>query len=453
MKIVLISLPNPQLIEPAMNPPLGLCYISSYLKSKGFYDITLIDYSLENDFDFYNGREYLKLIPLDADIYGISVMTPQYRWLIDVTKHIKSHNRKVMVVSGGAHSSNIPEDCLSVGVDVAVAGDGEIPFTMLCEGYNPSVVPGAVMPGGNGNHKIMIALDELPWPDRDLTDLLRYKRLLMHEADRGEIGGDDKAVHIVTMRGCPYNCAFCDRFSVGRQVRYRSVENVMKEVDWINHKYGLNAFVIYDDTFTLSRKRVLQFCEEFVKRGSKWRTWARVNTIDKETVQTMKDSGCMKLLFGFESGDDRILKIINKKTTRKQNIEAAHICRDVGIGCAITLIYGLPGETKESIDNTISMIEEAQPPNEVYFHVLAPMPGSPIWDNPGAYGIEIDKQKLREQYYAPTSLTDSPSGLGHIYYKHDQMDEVEFRDNLIYFVRELRKVTNNLIQRIEGDKV
>lgn len=448
-KIVLIAAPSPMLDEPAMNPPLGLCYISSYLKSKGFYDITLIDYNLENNYDFYGEKEYLKLIPLDADIYGISVMTPQYRWLIDITKYIKLHNRKAIVVSGGAHSSNIPDDCLHAGVDVAIIGDGEIPFTMLCEGHHPSYIPGVAY----GSPKIMIDLDELPWPDRDLTDFFQYKRMLRHEAERGEITDEEKAVHIVTIRGCPFNCAFCDRFSVGRQVRYRSVDDVMKEVDWINYKYGLNAFVIYDDTFTVNRKRVFQFCEEFAKRGSKWRTWSRVNTVDKEMLQVMKASGCVKLLFGYESGDDRILKIIDKKTTRKQNIEVSQICHGVGIGCYGTLIYGLPGETKESIDNTVSMVKEAQP-DELHFHVLSPMPGSPIWNDPESYGIKIDKQKLKEEYYyGLTCLTDSDSGLGHIFYEHDQMDKNEFKENLKYFVHELRNVTDSVYQRIEENKL
>ena len=455
MKIVLINLPSPFLDEPAMNPPLGLCSIGAYIKSRGYTDVSLIDFNLLNDkYKFDDSRDYLTEIPLDGIVYGISCMTPQYRWLCDVAQYIKFHNPSALVVSGGAHSSNLPGDCLECGVDVAILGEGEIPFGMLIEGKNINEIPGTATLGNfkNATPYRTDNIDDLPFPDRDLVDLKKYKRLLMHEAERDDNVESSRAVHITTMRGCPFNCAFCDRNSVGREVRFRSIINVMEEVDIIKDKYGINSFVIYDDTFTVNKKRVFEFCEEFAKREVKWRTWARVNTINEEMLQAMKDSGCVKLLFGYESGDDRILKIINKKTTRKQNIESAFMCRNVGIQSYATLIYGLPGENKESIDNTVSMIKEAQP-DEVYFHVLAPMPGSPIWNNPESYGIEIYKQDLRKQYYAPTSLTNSPSGLGNIFYKHDQMDEIEFKDNLKYFVKELRKITNTVYQRIEENKL
>jgi radical SAM superfamily enzyme YgiQ (UPF0313 family) len=203
----------------------------------------------------------------------------------------------------------------------------------------------------------------------------------------------------------------------------------------------------------VNRKRVFEFCEGFAKRGYKWRTWSRVNTVDKEMLRVMKDSGCVKLLFGYESGDDRILKIINKKTTRKQNIEVSHWCHDVNLGCYGSLIYGLPGETRESIDNTVSMIKEAQP-DELHYHVLSPMPGSPIWNAPDKYGLSIDKERLREKYYyGLTCLTDSSSGLGHIFYEHDQMSRSEFIENLKYFAVELDKVTDAVYQHINLEEL
>jgi radical SAM superfamily enzyme YgiQ (UPF0313 family) len=457
MKIVLINLPSPFLDDPAMNPPLGLCSIGAYVKSRGHQDVTLVDFNLLNDkYQFSDRSDYLKEIPLDADMYGISCMTPQYRWLCDVTQYIKTNNPDAMVVSGGAHSSNLPEDCLECGVDVAILGEGEIPFYMLVDGNKANQVPGAATLNNFKNVQPYRTpnIDDLPFPDRDLVELKKYKRLLMHEAERGEDAEISRAVHITTMRGCPFNCAFCDRNSVGRIVRFRSVEKVIEEVDMIRDKYGINAFVIYDDTFTVNKKRVFKFCEEFAKRGSKWRTWARVNTVNEEMLQAMKDSGCIKLLFGYESGDDRILKIINKKTTRKQNIESANMCRKVGIQCYATLIYGLPGENKESIDNTISMIKEAQP-DELHYHVLTPMPGSPIWNDPQKYGIEINKHDLKNKYYYSLSCcTNSIAGVGNIYYKHDSMTTEEYINNLKYFTEGLKNVApDSVYQRIEDDKL
>jgi len=457
MKIVLINLPSPFLDDPAMNPPLGLCSVGAYLKSRGHMDITLVDFNLLNDkYQFEDSSDYLTEIPLDADIYGISCMTPQYRWLCNVTQYIKLHNPDSMVVSGGAHSSNLPEDCLECGADVAILGEGEIPFCMLVEGKEINEIPGTATLNNfkNATPYRTDNIDDLPFPDRDLVDLKKYRRMLMHEAERDENVESTRAVHITTMRGCPFNCAFCDRNSVGRAVRFRSIKNVMEEVDMIIDKYDINAFVIYDDTFTVNKNRVFKFCEEFAKRGSKWRTWARVNTINEELLQAMKDSGCVKLLFGYESGDDRILKIINKKTTRKQNIESAIMCRKVGIQSYATLIYGLPGENKESIDNTISMIKEAQP-DELHYHVLTPMPGSPIWNDPEHYGIGINKEELKNKYYYSLScFTNSFAGVGNIYYTHDSMSRKEYLKNLKYFAQGLEKAApNSVYQRIEDDKL
>lgn len=453
-KIILINLPSPFLEEPATNPPLGLCYIGAYLKSQGVEDVTLIDYNLL-DYDYVSGSKYLEEIPLNGDVYGISCMTPQYKWLCDITKYIKLHNPNSMIVSGGAHSSNLPEDCLECGVDAAVLGEGEIPFYILVDGYIPHRVPGVVTLDSLQTvipYRTRV-IDDLPFPDRDLTDFMSYKRLLMHESERDESVEGTRAAHIITMRGCPFNCAFCDRNSVGRKVCFRSVENVMEEVDIIRDKYGVNAFVIYDDTFTVNKKHVFKFCEEFEKRGSKWRTWARVNTVDEEMLQIMKDTGCVKLLFGFESGDDRILKIIGKNTTSRQNIETAHLCHKVGIRCYASLIYGLPGENKRSLDNTIDMIKEAQP-DEIHYRILTPMPGSPIWNNPERYGLKIDKKMLKSNYYELSCYTNSSAGLGYIYYEHDVMKKEEFMENLKYFAQALKDaLPNSVYQRIEDDKL
>jgi len=441
--------------EPAMNPPLGLCYIGAYLKHKGFSNVELLDFNLYN-YEYYGHYDYLEMVPLDSDVYGISVMTPQFRWLREITAYIKKYNPGAVVVSGGPHSTACPEDCLiDCDVDYAIQGEGELAFTKLVLDQDPSIIPGVTFMLGAGvvtgtPRENIRDLDGLPFPDRDLTDLRKYKRQIMHQSERG---GQEtpKAVHLVTLRGCPFNCAFCDKNN-GRVVRRRSVENVIAEIDHIRAAYGINAFVIYDDTFTLSRDRVYALCDAFKDRGSSWRTWARVNTVDREMLQRMKDSGCVKLLFGYESGDDRVLNIIDKKITRKQIIKSAHVCKEVGIGCYASLIYGLPGETRESIDNTISMIAEAQP-DELHFHVLTPIPGSSIWDRPETYGLWIDKRRLKANNYDPVCLTSSASGLGHIYYKHDQMPQKEFIDNFRYFTDGLQRVAlpGSIYQRIDAD--
>ena len=186
MKIIFISLPSPFAEEPAMNPPLGICFISSYLKKKGFSDISLIDYSLYKEYDYHNEKTYLEKLPLDGDVYGIYCITPQYKWLYDISHYIKNNNDHARVISGGPHSTNCPEDCLiDCEVDVAVCGEGEEAMEKILNNVPLEKISGAAyLKNGlvTNNTKAFIKnLDDFPLPDRDIIDLNLYKREIQGE--------------------------------------------------------------------------------------------------------------------------------------------------------------------------------------------------------------------------------------------------------------------------------
>ena len=433
MKIIFISLPSPFAEEPAMNPPLGICFISSYLKKKGFSDISLIDYSLYKEYDYHNEKTYLEKLPLDGDVYGIYCITPQYKWLYDISHYIKNNNDHARVISGGPHSTNCPEDCLiDCEVDVAVCGEGEEAMEKILNNVPLEKISGAAyLKNGlvTNNTKAFIKnLDDFPLPDRDIIDLNLYKR---------EIQGE-KAAHIVTLRGCPFNCSFCDRYSVGKNTRFRSISKVIEEVDLLRTKYGINSFVIYDDIFTLNKKRVFELCDLFKERETKWRCWSRTTTITEDMLTYMKESGLTSITFGVESGDDTVLKKSNKGSTHEQNRTALLLSKKVGVPVRCSLMYGLPGENMDSIKNTISLVEETQP-EEWNLAILAPIPGSDIWNNPKKYGVSFDKIWLKEQYYLPCNRF-ADSGVGNIWIEIDSMNKTELYENLKYFITELNRI-------------
>lgn len=451
-KIVLISLPVPFASEPAMNPPLGLCYIASYLKKNGYHNISAVDFTLYKSYNYINSTDYLKKIPLDSDFYGIYCVTPQFLWLMQISKYIKQKQPKSIVVVGGPHASTCPEDCLrKAGADIAVKGEGEEAFLKIISGISLSEIKGVCYLTEKGKFKeseraFIKDLDALPFPDRDLFNIEEYKRRIE----------DEKAVHIVTLRGCPYSCAFCDKKSVGTNFRYRSIENVIAEIDFVRSKYGLNAFVIYDDIFTLKRERVYRFCEEFKKRKIKWRCWSRTNTIDEELLSIMKDSGLVSITFGVESGDDNVLKKINKGTTVQDNRKALLACKKLGIPVRCSIMYGNPGENLNSVKNTIKLIEETQP-NEWNLAILGPIPGSDIWKNPQKYGVIFDKEWVRKNNYVVTNRFDA-SGIGSIWISLSGISKEEFINNLKYLVKELervcpRKKIQDTIQSIDIERL
>ena len=421
MKVVFVNPPNPYAIEPAMNPPLGICYIASYLQERGIEDITLIDFNLF-DYDFYKS-EYLDEIPLDADVYGIYCMTPQYRWMQGIVEYLDACCLDAKIIVGGPHATTMPlevyNDCL---VDYVIQGDGEEAFYQL------------ITSKGKFNVKkrwIVDDLDSLPFPNRDLkgAPINNYKRTIE----------GNKAIHLVTLRGCPFSCAFCDKNSVGRQVRFRSVENVMQEIDDLMSKYSwATSYVIYDDIFTMIPDRVFQFCTEFKRREIKWRCWSRADLVSKVMLAKMKDAGLSSITFGIESGDDNVLRRANKRTTAEDNKNALLMTKELGIPVRCSLMYGLPGENRQSIDNTIEMIAKTKP-DEWNLAILAPIPGSSIWNKPRLYGIEFSKKWLKEQYYEPCNRFGG-SGIGSIWAKNVEMTRQEYMDNLNYFVSELERV-------------
>ena len=416
-----------------MNPPLGLCYISAFLKKHAYQNIQGLDYSLYKEYD-YNKTNYLKKIPLDGNFYGVYSMTCQYYWLKQVIKYIKRKNPKAKIIVGGPHSSTCPEECLrDAGADIAIKGEGEEAFLEIVSGNNLSKIKGACYLTKDGNfveseRAFIKDLDSLPFPDLKVFNIKKYKRTIHHE----------RALHIVTLRGCPYSCAFCDKKSVGRNVRYRSVKNVMAEIDSVISEYGIKSFVIYDDIFTLNRQRAENFCDEFKKRNLKWRCWSRANTIDEKILQRMKDSGLVSMTFGIESGDDNVLKNINKQTTYEINKQALSACKKVGIPVRCSLMYGNPGENLKSIKNTLRLVAETQP-DEWNLAILAPIPGSAIWDNPEKYGVIFNKKWVKKNNYKMTNRFNE-SGIGSIWISLRGLSKKEMRKNLDFFVRELEKV-------------
>jgi len=286
-------------------------------------------------------------------------------------------------------------------------------------------------------------LNKLPIPDFSLFDMDKYKRRMDGE----------KAFHIITLRGCPYKCHFCDSAATGGKVRYISVERVLMNIDNLMETYGVKRFVIYDDAFTLRKKRLKRFCEEFKKRGIRWRCWSRAEGLTFDNLTMMKDSGLESVAIGIESGSNRILDAINKGNERYDNYKALRLCRIVGVPVRCSLMFANPGETKETLGETISLIESTQP-DEWNLSVLMLTPGCEFWEHPDKHGISFDKKAFEKNNYRDLNRSEN-SGLGDINLTIDSMPKSEMRDTLKWFVSELervcpRKKIRDTIQNLEN---
>ena len=356
-------------------PPLGLGYIAAYLKQN--------DISVEVvDCTFLNQKQALKKITdSKPKIIGIQSMYSMRKKSLELAQLLRDHCE--LLVAGGALPTTQPEVFLK-DFDVAVIGEGEQTMLELVNqlenGGDFSQIKGiAYKDKDTGQVKrtsprgLVDDLDRLPPPSRDLFDNYSYKKYYS-----GRFGY--KTTAIMTSRGCPFTCDFCSRPVFGNEFRSRSASKVADEIEEVI-SLGYNRIWFADDCFTLDRKRLIEVCDEIIKRGLKigWECLSRVDTLDFETADKMKQAGCVRMFFGIESGNDAILKIMKKQITTKQAYNATQICKIKGIKAGAFFILGYPGENNKTILDTIKFASSL-PLDYLSFTLPYPIPGTPLFE-------------------------------------------------------------------------
>lgn len=385
---------NPSFIEEERghNPPLGILYIGTYLKKKSCHQITALDAQVENL--NYDDSFKKRIKEANPDIAGITTMTFT---LIDVIKTInlikeaeKDLNKKITIVVGGPHPTIFPEETANLSyVDYVIVGEGEIPFLKLVEALSRNNfdelqnIKGLVYQKNrkifnNGMGEFIENLDELPFPDRQLLPIKKYNSLL---------GQGRVVTTMLTSRGCPFQCAFCDRPHLGKRFRFRSAQRVVDEMEECL-RLGIEEILVYDDTFTVNKERVFDICKEIIKRNLKfvWDIRARVDTVNEEMLKLLKQSGCQRIHFGVESGTEKILKILNKGITLPQVETAFAWCRKLGIETLGYFMLGSPTETKKDIYETMKFSRKIDP-DYVHITILTPYPGTKLYQSALQEGV------------------------------------------------------------------
>jgi radical SAM superfamily enzyme YgiQ (UPF0313 family) len=307
----------------------------------------------------------------------------------------------------------LPKETIEeTGCDAVVIGEGEITFLELVNtwesGQLPDRVPGIAFRENSG--KIVVTpsrpliqdLDIVPFPAKDLLPIHKYflpptKRIR-----------SERATNMVTSRGCPYNCRFCMAQTMWtRKTRMRSVQNVLEEIKINVEQYRLDEFSLHDEVFTLKRDRVESICKGIVAAGwdITWVCMARVESIDLELLKLMKQAGCGKIGFGFESGSARMLKLMNKNANLEDAANAAALCKKAGIEVVGNFILGYPGEDIQSIKETIALAKKVDCDTAAFF-IAIPYPGTELWFEAIEKGYLKDPIDWRE--FAPVSNLESP---------------------------------------------
>jgi anaerobic magnesium-protoporphyrin IX monomethyl ester cyclase len=392
--------------------PLNLGYLASYVRQqKSDFEIDILDCEALN-LSYEQIRDYVS--KFRPDIAAITMATPAYEHVVHVADIVKKLNPKTSVVVGGPHPTALPkETLLEKNLDFAVIGEGEFTFLELMETLEKNKndfdkIKGLAYKDEKGDifenekRELIQNLDVLPFPAKDIMPMHAY-----YLPPSKRISGG-AATSIVTSRGCPFNCNFCMAKTIwGRQTRFRSIKNVVDEIEENIEKYQAADFIFQDEFFTINRQRVLEFCEEIKKRKIKinWFCQGRCGAVDEEMLRAIKSAGCGKIGFGFESGDEEMLKLMQKNNTLAKALESARLCKKAGIKVVGAFILGYPGETKESAQRTINFAKEINP-NTAAFFIAVPYPGTEL------FRLALEKKYIKKPInwltFAPLSREMPP---------------------------------------------
>lgn len=377
MKVLLINPVYPE--RPRAIFPLGLAYVAEALSTEG-YDIDVLDTDVSS---FQEKDIRRKIAEGDFDIVGTGGLITAYnhiKWLVSLVKEIKPD---VPVIVGGGGASSIPRLMLEKTLaDVVVIGEGEKTLInvlkSLKDGASLSEVKGIFYKEGNSIHQNPPAdaienIDALPFPKWNYFQLEKYI-----EANIGPAG--TRMMPVFASRSCPYSCTFCFH-PIGKKYRVRSNRNILEEIKFLVSNYKIHYINFVDELFLLNKKQIMSFCDLLITEdiNIKWGCASRTNIADVEMYHMMKKAGCTNFQFGIESGNDEMLKSMNKNDTTEGSKKAIKIAREAGFEPHCTFMIGTIGENERTIDETINFIKEMNIRIDSFFFTT-PYPGAEIYN-------------------------------------------------------------------------
>lgn len=437
MKVCLVYPPDGQMIRTNVPsvvdevtgkyPPLGLLYVAGAIEKAGVHGVCIVDCVAEGlDGSALEDR----LRDLAPDAVGIEAITFTVLDTVGAARAVKRIDPSIPVFLGGPHVNLFPEETLSLGaVDFLLLGEGESninPFLdALFGGADMAGVPGVVFRNGDGSTRygppnpLIEDLDSLPMPARHLLDNRLYSSVL---------GKGDFLTTVMSSRGCPARCIFCDRPHLGKKFRARSARNVVEEIRECVDRFGIREFFFYDDTFTISRDRVFEICRAVTDSGLDvlWDIRARVSTVDREVLEALRAAGCIRIHLGIESGNREVLRTMRKGVDLDYARNVFTWCREIGIQTLAYFMIGFPGEGPDELRDTL---DYALSIDCDYIHaaVTTPFPGTEL------YRMGLERGLYERDYWAEFAANPTPGFVPRLW------DETFSREEMIEQMTRLYK--------------
>jgi anaerobic magnesium-protoporphyrin IX monomethyl ester cyclase len=395
MKINLIVLPFEENVK---SPPICLGYIASLLK-KDSNDIKIIDLNFETQIS----QADLNIVTTTTvDYYNCPLLNMDVidKWLSVISKI------KTPLAVIGPHVTTMPE-YFEKYAQYLVVGEPELTIkelvVSLTEGKSLKNIKGLYYKQGrkfikNKSRELLQNLDSLPFPDRSLIDNSRYVN---------PVCKNHPYTMVISSRGCPYHCTYCYMDVYGHFWRARSAKNVVQELIEIRRKYNIKEIVFRDDLFSLDKKRVIEICNGIVKNNLDltWTCQTRVDSVDEEIISKMKEAGCYSISFGIEAGLQEMMNRLKKGIKVEQVKKAIFLCKKYDVRTRGYFIIGCPGETKESIQQTLELAKEL---DLDYFmlSILTPYPQTEIYED--AFKKRIIKKRSWDEALRCAGIIETP---------------------------------------------
>jgi anaerobic magnesium-protoporphyrin IX monomethyl ester cyclase len=445
MKIMIVSTPIRPVPTPF--PPFGSLALVKYLRKNGIEDVSF--YNIDGNRPDYD--DVLAHIEAEKpDLVGISaVVSTAYEYSKRLSLDIKRILPDSMIVLGGNMGASANVLLRKTGVDMCILGEGEAIFLDVIRRSETTRIPhefkditGLTLLDENGllintGYREQLEADELydidwsdleatseinhyfQWADDNTTATAHFERDVRFFEDKHR---NKRIGYLYTSKGCVSRCTFCHRWDKG--IRFIPVDIVMQRVDEIIDRYDVGFLSVADENFGTNKRWLAEFCAEMKKRGILWHAGTRAKGVDPDSIAMMHDSGCTALVYGNETGSERMLQIMEKKVSIEDNYNAVKWTIDQGMGSTVQLVCGMPGETPETIAETIEFckftnsISPIQNPNDLSINYAQALPGTPLYEYGRRKGLIGKDLNGEEEYLLAISDRDA----------HDEYTTLNFTD-------------------------
>ncbi len=393
-------------------PGFGMLVLAAVARREG-YEVAIVDAKTCRE---STAELTARILSFGPDVVGFSATTISVTNAARLAASLKEVHSEILTVVGGPHVSAVPERTLRAfsALDYGIIGEGEVSFfdflSALRDGRDPSTAPGLVYRDdegtvtANARGPYLADLDSLPLPAWDLVpdfphrfqpSLLTYRR--------------SPVATLVTSRGCPFSCVFCDRSTSGRLGRFHSTKAVIRHCRHLVD-LGVRHIIFYDDLFTVKKKRVVELCEAFLAEGFDF-TWScnsHPNLLDLETMHLMHRAGCWQIAYGIESGSQKILDLVKREVSLPRMRETLRLTRQAGIHAKGYLMMGHPTETAETLEETAEFLRVVEL-DLCQVTKFTPYPGTPCYPIIRQYGTfheDWERMNAMNFVFLPQGLSE-----------------------------------------------